>query len=166
MKVEVVYHRFLGSQNSNFPIFSEYNLKCILRCCTEPFFRIFDFGVTFFEPKKYEIKKKFKIFLWFFFFLIQVLANKNHILGITEDCLALFLAKKSFLRVFLYRYHLKIRKIEKGTPFWKKWPIFFYYFHHIRVISYIYSKNGYIKKYIFFKFHYFIFRRGYPYLFF
>ena len=57
MKVEVVYHRFLGSQNSNFPIFSEYNLKCILRCCTEPFFRIFDFGVTFFEPKKYEIKK-------------------------------------------------------------------------------------------------------------
>jgi len=67
-------------------------------------------------------------------------------LGITEDCLALFSTQISFLKVKEIRIYLKIRKIDKGPPSEKiiEQKKFLHAFHYIRLISCMDCKNGYI----------------------
>ena len=74
---------------------------------------------------------------WIFFVPISVLPNWNHNLGISEHCLEIFLAKKSFLNVFLLRLHEKIEKITR-VPSCEKYENFFENFFFEWMISLLY----------------------------
>ena len=116
MKMQAGGHRFLGSHHQKCLIFGMWYLKYILRCCTEFFFSFFSEIFRILELENWEFEKKMKKKFWNFFVPISVLPNWNHNLGISEHCLEIFLAKKSFLNVFLLRLHEKIEKITRVPP--------------------------------------------------
>ena len=73
------------------------------------FFLIFFESFRILELENWEFEKKNeKIFV-----PISVLQNWNHNLGKSEHCLEIFLAKKSFMKVFLLQLHQKIEEITR-----------------------------------------------------
>ena len=120
-------------------------LKCILRCCTEFFFWIFDFRVSFSELENWDFKEKnWKKKLKFFCSNSSFTKNKSFLRQILRQPWNFF-SKKVIFECFWKRKHQKIQKNHKGPPLWKKWfkKKFLAFFAYFSMISYMNSRTGY-----------------------